>query len=260
MRTRTLLLLVALGAAATVAAAPAEVKVGDSWTFEGRNAYSFDTAPVAGYRVEVIGVTEAEIATRVTNLIDGTAGVEHFTRRWNPTSAERGAQQPFALALGYPDLLVRPLTGIAWHREALSGQGIANSPALQKFEFAPAYPEFPDRLEPGVTWRGDTVSRNMTTRGHVRMGVSGKVVGNTRIQVPAGEFDTIKLERTTYIADGTFRHSPTRVTDTEWFAPALGHSVKYETRWERYDQNSSYYPVLEPGDWIVYELASYKTR
>jgi hypothetical protein len=81
-----------------------------------------------------------------------------------------------------------------------------------------------------------------------------------QVKVPAGEFEAIKLERTTYVADETFRHSSTRITETEWFAPALGRSVKYETRWEYYHQNSSYYPVLQPGDWTVYELTSYQAK
>jgi hypothetical protein len=246
--------------AVTAAVKAAEVKVGESWTFEGHNGYSFDKEPATAYRVEITGISDAGIVTRVTNLADGTTGIENFTRRWNPVSAEWAAKQPFAFSLGYADELDHPLSGIRWRREALSGKPYSALPVAQSFEFSPAYPEFPDRLEPGVTWHGGTMSRNLTTGRRVRMEVSGKVVGSAHIRVPAGEFDAVKLERVTYVADEDFRHSPTRITETEWFAPALGRSVKYETRWEYYHQNSSYYPVYQPGDWNVYELTSYNSR
>jgi hypothetical protein len=259
MSLRVFLLVIAFATAAAAADA-AEVSVGESWTFEGRNGYSFDKEPATAYRVEITGISDAGIVTRVTNLVDGTVGIEKFTRRWNPVSAERVAEQPFAFSLGYRHFLDGSLSGVKWHREMLSGQMVSNSPVTQHFEFSPAYPEFPDSLEPGVRWNGNTISLNKTTGRHVKMDISGKVVGHAHVTVPAGDFDTVKLERITYVADEGFRHGPTQITEIEWFAPALGRSVKYETRWEYYDQNSSYYPVLEPGDWNIYELTTYKSK
>jgi hypothetical protein len=211
------LIAVALAAAAAAAAAPAEIKVGDSWTFDARNGYNRNL--LTTYRIDVIGVSGAGIAARVTNDKAGTVTSERFTRNWNPIFAD-------------------------WS-------------ATQLYEFSPAYAEFPDRLEPGVKWQGQTVARDVGTGRELKMTSRGTVVGNEHVRVPAGEFNAIKISRETVLDDAEFWRHRTHVIDYEWFVPELGRSVKRETS-SSFFENTGMHPVEHSGDWTVYELTAYQ--
>ena len=79
---------------------------------------------------------------------------------------------------------------------------------------------------------------------------------DNRIHVPAGDFDCIKIGRDTILDDAQFWRGPTRVWETEWYAPELKRSIKYETRsmWHEQGGRNS----LRRGDWTIYELIAYK--
>jgi hypothetical protein len=241
-----------------VAAATPAIRVGSSWTFEAHDGYGSSTAPSAAYRVDVATVSDAGIATRVTDLGSGAVSVERFTLGWNPVSAEwpSGGTKHAVWDLNEPP--DRLLPGIRWGRQSRSNQSSSRTPATDSYVFSPPYPELPDRLEPGVNWKGNTESRNLVTGRHMIINVTGSVVGRERVHTPAGDFDTIKVERKTYLDDADYSHSQTLVTDMEWFAPVLGRSIKYSTRSERYDKANREGPEKPvPGDWTVYELSAY---
>ena len=82
--------------------------------------------------------------------------------------------------------------------------------------------------------------------------------GENTNAAPAGDFDTVKLVRHTYLGDGNSWHTPTLVISKEWYAPALGRSIRYETR-AQYDELDSIDPTTDYGDWITYQLVSYQT-
>jgi hypothetical protein len=241
-----------------LAAAPPAIRVGSSWTFEAHDGYGSGATPLTAYRVDVTAVSDAGIVTRVTDLRSGSVSLERFTLGWNPVSAEwpsSGATHAVWDLNEPPDRL---LPGIRWGRQARSNQPLSKTPATDPYEFSPPYAELPDRLEPGVSWQDKTDSRNMATGRHMAITVSGLVVGRERVHTPAGDFDAIKVERKTYLDDADYSHSPTLVIDVEWFAPALGRSIKYSTRSESYDKanrEGEIKPV--PGAWTVYELTAY---
>ncbi len=217
MNARTILFCTMLAAAGAAAAAPAEIKVGDTWTFEAHNGYNKKL--LTTYTIEVTGVTESGIAVRVTNGNAGTPSEERFARNWNPISAQ-------------------------W-------------PPGHPYEYSPAYPEFPDRLEPGVKWQGQTVARDPATGRQMKMQSSGQVIGSEHIQVPAGEFDAIKISRETVLDDAEFWRHRTHVIDYEWYVPALGRTVKRETQSSFYE-STGMHPVQHAGDWTISELTAYK--
>lgn len=260
MIVRTLVLLAALFAASVDATAADKIKAGDSWTFEAHDGYRGKADIIAAYRVEVTAASDNEIAVHVTSLTDGWVGDERYTRAWNPVSASGLASfQPYVFALGYQGFSNVMPPHVGWQPEAPRRSVYSRLPVAQHYEFLPAYPEFPDRLEPGVSWRGETVSRETTSGRQVKMKVFGKVICKQRIRVPAGEFDTIKLVRQTYLDDANYWHGPTLVETSEWFAPELGRSVKYETR-SQYHEISATDPTVDRGDWTVYELAPDSAR
>jgi len=217
MNIRTCLAFLAMTVAGAAMAAPAPLKVGDSWTIEARNGYNKNL--LATYRIEVTGISDSGIATRVTNNSSGTVTSERFTLNWNPISAQ-------------------------W-------------PLAKSYEFSPAYAEFPERVEPGARWEGSTLARDPATGREMKMQMWGTATGKERIRVPAGEFDAIKIKLETVLDDREFWRHRTHVFDTVWYVPELGRIVKRETTSSFYE-NTGMHPVEHSGDWTVLELTANK--
>jgi hypothetical protein len=78
------------------------------------------------------------------------------------------------------------------------------------------------------------------------------------VRVPAGEFDTVKIGRAIYAGDADYFVSETRIVETDWYAPALGRSVRTETRSTWRDTRSGCRRIPSQcdfrGDWFIYEL------
>jgi hypothetical protein len=215
--TRLIVLLVAaVGAGWSAAALPAQTKVGDSWTYEARDGFNGKLNTT--YRIEVTGVSSSEIDTAVTNLGTKAVSSERFTPDWNPLDAE-------------------------WA-------------TLRRYQFTPYYPEYPDKIEPGVDWKQIIESRDPATSQQMKMKIIGKVLGRERITVPAGQFDCIKIGRDTILDDAQFWRGPTRVWETEWYSSELHRSVKYETRSQYREEGGR--NSMRRGDWTIFELSAYK--
>jgi hypothetical protein len=219
MKSRILMAIVATAFTAGTSAAPAQIKPGDSWTFEARNG--FNNKLVSTYRVDVTGVSASGIDVNVADGRTGAISQEKFTTRWDP------------IAAGWP-------TG-------------------HFYEFTPAYPEYPDRLEPGVKWHGETTARDPATGREMKMTLYGTVIGRERVHVPAGDFDAIKISRETVLEDAEFWRLRTHVKDYEWYVPALGRAVKRDTHSSFYE-STGHFPVEHAGDWTITELTAYNTR
>jgi hypothetical protein len=88
--------------------------------------------------------------------------------------------------------------------------------------------------------------------------VDGRVLGEARIRVPAGEFETLKIQRIIYAGDADFSITETRITEIDWYSPSLGRSIRTETRSDWRDMRSG---CRRPeqcdyrGDWHIFELA-----
>lgn len=137
-----------------------------------------------------------------------------------------------------------------WLRHTLDSHGVPT-----EYEFASALPAIKPPFNAGQSWSarvnavvklgGESVQRSVR--------VDGTVLGTERLNVPAGEFDTVKIRRFIYPGDRELSKSETHIYEVDWYAPALGRSVRTETR-------SSW---MEPcgrrlcehrGDWFIYEL------
>jgi hypothetical protein len=122
--------------------------------------------------------------------------------------------------------------------------------------FASTYPAYAFPLEAGKSW---SVRVNATVPGTSRVRrvrVDGTVMGNERIRVPAGEFDTIKVRRLVYPDDAQGFLLETKIVEFDWYAPALGRSVRSETRSSHVDTSQCGFrgPCEIRGDWDVLEL------
>jgi hypothetical protein len=219
MKSQIFLSIAAAVLTAATSAAPAHIKAGDSWTFEARNGYN--NKVLKTFRVDVTGVTDSGITVNVANAKTGTLSQEKFTTRWDPVAAD--------------------------------------GPTGKFLEFTPAYPEYPDRLEPGVKWHGETTARDPATGRDMKMTLYGTVIGRERIHVPAGDFDAIKISRDTVLEDAEFWRLRTHVKDFDWYVPALGRAVRRDTHSSFYE-STGHFPVEHAGDWTITELTAYNTR
>jgi hypothetical protein len=110
----------------------------------------------------------------------------------------------------------------------------------------------------GQSWsqRVDATRATGGRRASVR--VDGEVVGTERVTVPAGTYDTIKVKRRIYAGDFDGSRSETNITETEWYAPALGRAVRAEVNSNFMDQSlcGDEMSACRPrrGDWHIFEL------
>ena len=140
-----------------------------------------------------------------------------------------------------------------WLRAALTSHN-----QLRVFEFAPAYPAYAFPLEPGKSWSMRVSATDPATGRRNSVRVDGRVLGHERIRVPAGEFDTIKVSRRVYAGDWDGFRQETNITETDWYAPALGRPVRTESRsgYMNTGQCGRFGCEIVRGDWNVYELLS----
>lgn len=139
-----------------------------------------------------------------------------------------------------------------WLRRPLDNHG-----RLTEYEFSNALPVVQPQSGTGHSWsaripaKASGESRNRSVR------IDGRVLGPERIRVPAGEFDTIRIQRTLYAGDADYFITETRIEEFDWYSPALGRSVRIETRSNWRDTRSGCRRSEHcdfRGDWLLYEL------
>jgi hypothetical protein len=150
-------------------------------------------------------------------------------------------------ALGLPRTEILTPDG-QWLRHTLSTHGRTTD-----YEFTQALPAV-QTATGGNSWsvRVNAMVPAHSARRSVR--IDGTVMGNERIRVPAGEFDTVKIRRIIYPGDAGDFKSETRIVETDWHAPALGRSVRTETN-SSWQEPCLRRPCTFRGDWHVIELA-----
>lgn len=135
---------------------------------------------------------------------------------------------------------------------------IVNRERLVDYNFSPAYPAYEFPLEPGKEWSTRVNAINAETSDKHSVRVDAVVLGNERIRVPAGEFDTIKIRRQIYAGDGVYYQQlkETNIFETEWYAPALGRAVRFERNSGYADLSRGVRNRVVRGDWDIFELVS----
>ncbi len=203
-----------------VAATPA---VGDTYVYRISNGYNNEVRGKIQYRVEKVD------ADRVT----------------------------VAVATDAPAMGAAPRTEIYTIDGNWLRHPVANHDQVVDYDFTPAYPAVSPPAGTSAPWstRVNAVNPQTGQRNSVR--VDGEVLGSERITTTAGTFDTIKVFRRSYAGDwGAFLRE-TRITETEWYAPALGRPVRVESNSEWLDISRcgrGGCPWFR-GDWNIIELA-----
>ena len=201
----------------------AAAAAGDSWAYRVANGYNREVQGRVQYRVEKVE------ADRVTVLVT-----------------------PDVAALGRPRTEIYTADG-NWLRHPL-----VNHDQAVEYEFAQPYPAYVFPLDSGKSWSLRVNATNPATGRRASVRVDGEVMGTERVTVPAGAFDTIKVKRRIYAGDWEGPRSETNITETDWYAPALGRVVRSERTSGYMDTNrcsdemSACTPVR--GDWHIFEL------
>ena len=136
---------------------------------------------------------------RVTNAYNNELR-GHLSYRIDKTEGSRITQSVSADKPGLPT----PTTEILTPEGKWLRHSIVNRERLVDYNFSPAYPAYEFPLEPGKEWSTRVNATNAETNTNHSVRVDAVVMGNERIRVPAGEFDTIKIKRQIYAGDGTF--------------------------------------------------------
>ncbi len=212
------MLAVTLGPGAPAAAAPA---AGDTYVYQLVNGYNKEIKGKIHYQVDRVGPDRITVSVSPDSAEAGWAHAAAYTKEGN------------------------------WLRHLVESHGVPVD-----YEFATAYPAYVFPLDPGKSW---SVRVNATVPGtgeRRSVRVDGRVIGNERIRVPAGEFDTIKIRRVVYSGDAYFTRMETRITEFDWYAPALGRPVRTERKsdWLDLSQCGKHSGCDFRGNWDVLEL------
>jgi hypothetical protein len=157
-----------------------------------------------------------------------------------------------------------PLLGPA-HTEIYAADGnwlrhpVTNHDQPVEHEFSPPYPAYQFPLDTDKSWSVRVTATDAVSGQRRSVRIDGEVLGGERITTPAGSFDTIKIKRRVYAGDWEQWRFETNITETEWYAPALGRAVRIETNSGYIDQvmcgiMNTCLPMK--GDWNVIELVS----
>ena len=122
----------------------------------------------------------------------------------------------------------------------------------QAQRFADPVPLLPPRLIAGATSSTSTQYQVPGASGRFYWSQWLKAPGWERVQVPAGQFDCLRVERMiTFRHSDVFREMPQR-RDTLWYAPEVGRWVRRE--WTGYYFWPGQPPARFQEDWVVWHL------
>lgn len=212
------LIVATMGPGALAAGAPA---AGDVYVYRLVNGYSKEVRGQLRHQVDKVEGNNITLSVTPDNAAAGIERTEIVTREGN--------------------WLRNPLENHGWKVE---------------YEFATSYPAYVFPLDAGKTWSVRVTATVPSTGQRRSVRVDGKVIGNERIRVPAGEFDTVKIKRLVYPGDWDYFLMETHIVEFDWYAPALGRAVRTERRSEYIDLSRcpEEGSCVHYGDWDVFEL------
>lgn len=147
---------------------------------------------------------------------------------------------------------------------------------MQEFTYRPVYRAFDFPLTAGKKWEARASAIDTADGRNFPVTVWGHVLGWEKVKVPAGEFDTLKVQRTVFL--DFFRQGDrgqSVIQETDWYAPALGQAVRREAvskylKLAALPQSSRFLrvrdsdrsdgggvPRYEQDEWLVYELVGH---
>jgi hypothetical protein len=212
----------ALIVATSLAAGSAMAAQGDAYIYRISNGYNSELRGSITYRVERAEADRVEVAVSTDTPSAGSARTEVYAANGN------------------------------WLRRPL-----ASHDQLREYEFATALPVYAPPADAGASWSMRVDAIQPATGQRVSVRVDAEMLGNERITVPAGTFDTVKIMRRTYAGDWDGFMRETHIVEVDWYAPALGRPVKSDTKssWQDLSRCTRGGCPWFRGDWNIFELA-----
>ncbi len=209
---------------ALIEARPATRAAGDIAVYRVINAYNGEVRGEIRYRVDKVESASVVVSVSASSPYMGVAPTEVYTMEGN------------------------------WLRHP-----VVNHDRPTDYDFAPPYPAYPFPLDIGKSWSMRVNATNPLTGQRRSVRVDGQVLGAERVSTPAGTFDTIKIRRLVYAGDWEGPLRETQILQLDWYAPALGRSVRAESnsQWLDVSRCSRSGCALFRGDWDVLELVSH---
>jgi hypothetical protein len=134
---------------------------------------------------------------------------------------------------------------------------------LQRFRYDPPFTAYAYPLESGKHWHTVVRATDPATRKTYRVHIQGTVIGWERVRAPAGEFDTLRVQRSVFAGNAEFFNSQEEIMQTDWYAPAVRQVVRSEASSSHIDGSRSgggRKPLLVRGDWLIAELVRYSVQ
>ena len=210
-------LVAGMTAHSVLAASPSAV--GDAMVYNFVNGYNREILAQLRYRVEKVDAERAALRVTPDRAAGGLERTEIVTREGN------------------------------WLLHSVASHG-----EFVDYEFPATFPAYVFPLDPGKTWSVRVAARVPGENQVRNVRVDGTVLGVERVRVPAGEFDAVKVRRLVYPGDTRHFLQETRAQEIDWYVPALGRSVRTETRSEYFDLSMGRRKLIN-GGWTVLELA-----
>jgi len=204
-----------------------------------------------------------------TSSTFGAAGDTYEYRIVNAYNSETVGRVSYRIDQSQPDrvqasVTTDPPAAAAPRKEVTTRDGnwlvhtLPSHEQLQDYQFSAPFPVV---TPPGDDKRSWSVRMNALvpqTGKENSVRVDAKVIGNERITVPAGTFDTVRIYRRIYGGDWEAFKRETNIEQTDWFAPALGIPVRSESRssWQDLSRCARGGCPWFRGDWNVFELTT----
>jgi hypothetical protein len=202
------------------AAAPT-LKVGDTWTYRGREGFRLPVEWTETH--EVTAVAPEGITVRVT---------------YGDSTVVSGSRT-----------------------EVLTAPGVVRTGALmdietRRFETPLTRYQFP--LAPGASWNQFVKNYNETAKRQGEINRYVRVGGWEKVATPAGTFDAIRLRVLMRLDDDEFWREATQTNYIVWYAPAAGGPVREEKDAEYLEKGNRMDTMAVRAQHTVLELVSFK--
>lgn len=123
---------------------------------------------------------------------------------------------------------------------------------------APPLQVEPFPLQEGQTWTQKVVRTDAITGQPRDVMLTGKVQGWETVRVPAGEFKALRVERRMWLGDFDEFRQQTQRSETEWYAPDVGGTVRLEVREYYREPRYNNFGMPMPGIWFIQELTAHQ--
>lgn len=203
-----------------------DVRPGMTWSYLQIDDYT--KIPQGTFRLEATGVTASDIQATLTGP-QGQTAAETYGRDWS-----------------WKDVSTR---GWDWLSRWTG--------TSQMVRFEPPFDSMPFPVSAGQRWKEQPVAIDPDSGQRRPVTIYSRARYWEKVNVPAGEFVALRIERTLYPLDPEWWKSNTFINQTHWYAPEVNGYVMYLHQSYYYDKRQDARNAYILGDRLRWMLESY---